>query len=84
MPVINYQFTEDVFAGYWVISLIWPDEKNRISFRGDFCFRLTCFRKVDDDTYRRVFTKSSSTFKIVSKPGVYLSMFFLKYNYFYI
>ena len=73
VPLISYSFTEDVFTNTWTINLIWPDEKTKVSFRGDFYFSLAVFRKVDDDTTRRIFTRISSRFRIVSKPGVYLN-----------
>lgn len=73
VPLISYSFTEDVFSNTWILNLIWPDEKTKISFRGDFFFSVSVFRKVDADTSRRIFTRVSSRFKIVSKPGVYLN-----------
>ncbi|KAG2374852.1 hypothetical protein C9374_010226 [Naegleria lovaniensis] len=73
VPLISYTFTEDVFSNTWILNLIWPDEKTKISFRGDFFFSVSVFRKVDADTSRRIFTRVSSRFKIVSKPGVYLN-----------
>ena len=73
VPLISYTFTEDIFTNTWLLNLIWPDEKTKTSFRGDFYFSIAVFRKIDDDTYRRIFTRISSRFKVVSKPGVYLS-----------
>ncbi|KAL9645412.1 hypothetical protein ABK040_002611 [Willaertia magna] len=73
VPLISYTFTEDVFTNTWILNLIWPDERTKTSFRGDFFFKISVFRKVDDDTFRRIFSRVSTRFKIVSKPGVYLS-----------
>ena len=71
-PVITYTFLEDVFSNCWILNLQWPDER-KCSFRGEFCFSLQVFRRVDDVCYRRVWHRTSSVFKIVSKPGVFLS-----------
>ncbi|EFC39754.1 predicted protein [Naegleria gruberi] len=73
VPLISYTYTEDVFTNSWILNLIWPDEKTKTSFRGDFYFSISVYRKIDEDTFRRLFTRVSSRFKIVSKPGVYLS-----------
>jgi hypothetical protein len=71
-PVITYTFTEDIEKHSWLINLNWPEEKNRISFRGDFYFRISAYRRTDEDVYRRLFSKISSSFRILSKPGVFL------------
>jgi hypothetical protein len=71
-PVITYTFTEDISTKSWVLNLNWPDEKNRVSFRGDFYFSISAYRRTDEDVYRRLFSRISSNFRILSKPGVFL------------
>eukprot|EP01080_Neovahlkampfia_damariscottae_P002655 gene2655-3852_t len=72
LPVITYSFTEDPINAVWTCVLDWQDS-TKTSFKGDFCFKVSVYRKVDDDSFKRVFSKISSSFVIVSKPSVYLN-----------
>jgi hypothetical protein len=53
-----------------IINLYWPDQN--YTWQGDFSFELNIFRKCDVQTYKRIMTKTSSEFSIISKPSVYL------------
>eukprot|EP01027_Heterolobosea_sp_BB2_P016849 GEZU01023925.1.p1 GENE.GEZU01023925.1~~GEZU01023925.1.p1 ORF type:complete len:352 (-),score=81.23 GEZU01023925.1:638-1693(-) len=72
VPCITYSYTEDVFSSSMSIIMNWPENSRVSSWKGDFCFRITLFRKVDTDTYRRIITYVSSTFTIYSKPEVFI------------
>jgi hypothetical protein len=48
-------------------------DSTKTSFKGDFCFKISIYRKIDDDSFKRVFSKISSSFVIFSKPSVYLN-----------
>lgn len=73
-PVIAYSYTEDLFTNSWVVNLLWPPTTSyaNVSWKGEFCFRMSVYRKTDTDTFRRISTKQSSSFSIYSKPEVYL------------
>ncbi|KAL0490255.1 hypothetical protein AKO1_006612 [Acrasis kona] len=73
--VVTFTFQEDTSSEIpsWTLCLNWPEDKTKIAFRGEFFFKFAMYRRTDEDVYRRLFAKISSRFKILSKPGVFLS-----------
>lgn len=67
-PIVTTNFIET--RGKLILTVNWPDDRVE-SWKGSFRFRLSVFRKVDEDTFIRVVTKVSSPFSIFSKPEVY-------------
>lgn len=72
-PYLQYTFEED-FSGNlptWILKFTWNSDR-KISLKGQFCFRLQIYMKHNHDEYRRLFSKFSNEFCIVSKPAVLL------------
>lgn len=71
IPIVKYTQTEDPLKKIWIVMLEWPEDK--CTFRGEYCLKLSIFRKEDQETFKRIFSKISTTFQVVSKPQVYIN-----------
>jgi hypothetical protein len=81
-PIISYQYGEDVMNSSWILHLLWPNERKfsffltnsiekNVSWRGMFCFKLSMYKKSEEDLYKKIFVTMSSPFNIFSKPTVF-------------
>jgi len=72
-PYIQYSFEEDFSKSLptWLIRMQWPVMK--VNLKGEFCFRLQVYAKHGPNEYKRLFSKFSSGFVVVSKPNVLLN-----------
>lgn len=74
-PIIKFSQQEDPIKKQLSVILDWPEDK--CTFRGEYCFKLSIYRKEDQDTFKRIFSKVSTTFQVLSKPQVYISLFLI-------
>eukprot|EP01080_Neovahlkampfia_damariscottae_P010765 gene10765-3384_t len=72
-PIISYQYGEDVVNSSWILNLLWPNEQKNVSWRGQFCFKISMYKKSEEGVYKKVLVTMSSPFSIFSKPTVFFS-----------
>lgn len=72
-PIVTYISGEEPTLNCWSVFILWPTEGKHLSWRGRFSFRVSLFKKVDENNYKKVFSAVSAAFLIFSKPNVYFN-----------